>query len=848
MPKTHSKLNWKKILAAVFFIPAILVLLAFLTALLLEDKIKQQVIAEVNKELTAPVKVSGEITLSFIRHFPDASLQFKSVSIASKLKSKEPDLAAVRELSFIFSLYDLMKGEINIHKLLLQNGSVNVLKDKNGATNLDILKHNDTPEKGIALALSKITLQNVSFNYVDEGTNFNIKARVRKIELNGSFGKPQFKLNADGSFFLENIQQAEESYVANKQIVVAIQLDIKESGSKILVEKGSIEIEKNPFSVNGSFLFEKSKTLIDLKAKSEGENISNFIALMPASVKNQLKDFEGKGAYNIEANLNGAFSKTASPQVKIVANLNDGNIKLSKYGRELNHVFVKVEYGMDEQSADYLRISDFRSRISEQPFQFSLLLNNLAQPDFIFNANGTLHLEEISPFVPDSILKDLKGNIRFTDFSLHGNVADFKNLSHVTLNGGGVFQLDKVSFNAQNVLYENINGTINYQGRKLEAKKLSISFLKTDAVFSGTISNLVQYIAALVERKPMNDIALDADGKLEVKTLQLAQMIETFSKQNAAGTTPKKKVDVRDVFRINGNLQVSIQKFTYNKMEFDDVQVNVTFSPLHLRLNNFSTNTMGGSVKGNGYLVFTGKQDLLMNMGTEITDIDMAQVFLQTGNFGQQTLTDKNLQGVLNAKVYLKNTWKDYSSPDLDNLNAIIDFELKNGALKNFEPVKAASAFIRVEELANIRFADIKNRLTIFNRTITIPAFEIQTNALNLMFSGQHNFDNMIDYRFKINLRKMLANKFNRKGKEQFIENDPYDGLNIYLSMTGHISKPKIQYDKASAGAKIKDDFKNEKEVLKELFKKGNNTKNDKREDKFFQIEEEPKFMEFEED
>jgi hypothetical protein len=275
--------------------------------------------------------------------------------------------------------------------------------------------------------------------------------------------------------------------------------------------------------------------------------------------------------------------------------------------------------------------------------------------------------------------------------------------------------------------------------------------------------------------------------------------------------------------------------------------VNVTFSPLHLRLNTFSTNTMGGGVKGNGYLVFAGTQDLLMNMGAELTDIDVSQVFVQTENFGQQTLTDKNLQGVLNAKIYLKNTWKDYSNPDLDNLNAIIDFELKNGVLKNFEPVKAASAFIRVEELSNIRFADIKNRLTIYNRTITVPAFEIQTNALNLMFSGQHDFDNIIDYRFKINLRKMLANKFNRKGKEQFIEDDPYDGLNIYLSMTGPIAKPKIQYDKAAAGAKIKDDFKNEKEVLKELFKKGNKDKNDKREDKFFQIEEEPKFMEFEE-
>ncbi len=840
-------MNWKRLLLALVFIPLILVLLAFLAALVFENKIKQQVIVEVNKELTVPVKVGGEITLSFLRHFPDASLQFKSVSIANKLKSKEPELAAVQELSFIFSLVELVKGDIHIHKLLLQNGTVNIFKNKQGETNLDILKHNDSKGQGVSLALNKLTLQNVRFNYVDEGTNFDAKARVRKVELVGDFGKPEYKLTSDGNFFIESVKQASDSYVVNKQILIAMQLDVKDDGKRILVQKGSVEIEKIPFFVSGSLMFEKHNTLIDMKAQSEGDNISNFISLMPASVKNQLKDFEGKGAYNIQAKLNGVHNKTTSPTVKVVANLNDGVIKLSKYGRELNRVFVKLEYGMDANGSDYLRVSDFRSRISNQPFQFSLLLKNLAQPDFIFDANGVLHLEELDPFIPDSVMKDLKGTVRFTDFSLHGNVADLKDVSNMTLKGGGDFQLEQVSFMAQQVLYEKINGAIHYSGRNLEVKKMTISLLNSEAVFSGTISNLLQYIAALVERKPMNDIALHIDGKLDVKALQLSQMIETFDKQSSEKASVKKKLDVQDVFRINGTLQIAIQKFTFNKMEFDDVVASVSCSPLHLRLNNFSTNTMGGSVKGNGYLAFAGTRDLLMNLGAELTDIDVTKVFEQTENFGQQTLTDKNLQGVLNAKLYVKNVWKNYSSPDLDNLNAIIDFELKNGALKNFEPVKAASAFIRVEELSNIRFADIKNRLTIFNRTVTIPAFEIQTNALNLMFSGQHQFDNVIDYRFKVNLRKMLANKFNRKGREQFIENDPYEGLNIYLSIVGPLSKPKIQYDKATAATKIKADFKNEKEVLKELFKKGGAVKDDKREDKFFQIEEEPKFMEFDE-
>lgn len=820
-------------------------LLAVIAALVMEDSIKQQIVTEVNKQLDVPAKVSGKINFTVLRFFPNAALEFENVSIENKLKTGEKHLAEVQSFSLLFSLSDIIKKKFTIHSIVLKNGALNIRSDKHGNSNLDILKEIDKENENLdaKIEIKKVILTNIKINYYDEQGDFNLKSRVRKLALNGDLMSPDFLLKTDGDFFIEKIAAGENTFIANKQINTDIALKIKNSWSEIEIQKGKLGIEKNPFELSGNFKFEKDKITVLFNAATEGNNIADLIALLPQNLRKTMEDTQGNGGFEIAINIIGNVSKLEAPLVTVKAKLKDANVVLPAVKRELKHVFADIEYGSNKGGTDYLNITDCRSQISSESFRFSLFLKNLPEPEFLFDANGTVHLNELDVFVPDSVMRDLSGSILFQNFSISGKAKDLKDPATLMMNGSGIFTIKNASLEAGDIRYKNISGVIDYNSKNLAIKNLNISFLNTDAVFNGKISGLAPFADALAKRQSMNNIVLDADGELKINTLNLSDLISTYSqKESKSG---RSKLDIKNVFRMNGNLQLSIDKFIYNKMNFNRVKISLTLSPLHLRLNNFSTQAMGGSIKGNGYFVFTGEKDLLMNFGADLNDIDLTQVFNETENFGQNTLTAQNISGNANAKIYLKNTWKNYEEIDPEQLNAIVDFEIKNGRLKNFEPVKAASAFIRVDELSNIKFSDIKNRLSIYNKTIFIPSFEIKSNALNLIFSGEHHFDNTVDYHFKVNLRRLLANKFNRKGREQFIEDDPYEGVNIYLSLSGDLAKPQIKYDKASANAKMKEDWKNEKEILKTLFKKDKETKTDRREEKYFQIDEEPVFMDF---
>jgi hypothetical protein len=148
---------------------------------------------------------------------------------------------------------------------------------------------------------------------------------------------------------------------------------------------------------------------------------------------------------------------------------------------------------------------------------------------------------------------------------------------------------------------------------------------------------------------------------------------------------------------------------------------------------------------------------------------------------------------------------------------------LKEGRLVNFEPLSKLSKFISLEELSDVKFSTLSNTFEIKNEQVIIPRMQITSSALDIFVSGNHGFDNVIDYHFQLTLSDLLS----RKAKKAKKENEEFgevmdDGLGrtqLFLSMVGPIDDPKISYDSKGAKEKMKSDVKQEKRVLKQLLK-----------------------------
>lgn len=859
MKETNSGMSSKNILLKIggWLLIMLLSLAAILLSAgyLLESKAKDVIVSKINEQITVPVKVQGGIELSLLRHFPYAALSFHEVSVSDKIKGGNNQLMHVKEFSLLFNIWGLFSNHLVISKVYIRDGDLNLFLNEKGEANYDILKKKSTgTNAALDIAIQKAMVENVQFTYRSLNKKEDVRILLKKLDLKGNFSAARFDLESKSQLEIGLIEIGGETYLENKRINTDIVVDVDQQGSKFSLKRADLEIERNQFSVSGYFVSNKRNSYVNFTAQNKGEDVSKLIGLIPAKYKQVIEGTEGKGEYAVNASIKGNINAHSSPNVEVHADLENAEIQIPKVSKALKNVAAKAFYQIDSVGNDRLEIQHFASTFSGDPFSFELKLVHLAEPDFDFAANGIANLQELKSFFSDTIIQNAEGKIHFRNFKLKGNKRDFDHLENSSLSGSGEFELKEVEIQNNNITYGNINGTLQYNNKVIEATNFSFNFLSTDFVFNGSIQNLLPFIVSQNNRNNTADLPLGLNGKLAMKSFNLTNILAAYDKKNKPKTeSSKPKLDIRDVFNMEGNLTVAIDKFSFNKLLFEDVKASISLEPYQINLNRLECNTMGGTLKDAGTIRFTTNKEMHLDGDLTIDKVDLPLLFLQAENFQQTTLTDKNLKGLVSASVQFKTVWKNYKEIDFDKLNAAISCEIAHGELLNFEPIKAASKFIKVEELNHIVFSDMTNQLVIKDRRITIPQMEVKSSALNLMLSGTHTLDNEIDYHLKINLHKLLANKFNRRGSDvQYIEEDPYEGVNLFLTLEGNLSNPKIKYDKASVKSKIKNDFKEEKQELKELFKKEKTKKKDeketKREEKYFDTKEQPKFIDFEEE
>ncbi|MFT7606577.1 MAG: hypothetical protein ACI8VT_004180, partial [Saprospiraceae bacterium] len=90
------------------------------------------------------------------------------------------------------------------------------------------------------------------------------------------------------------------------------------------------------------------------------------------------------------------------------------------------------------------------------------------------------------------------------------------------------------------------------------------------------------------------------------------------------------------------------------------------------------------------------------------------------------------------------------------------------------------------------------------NEKIYIPAMFIQNNALNMTITGEHGFDNKIDYGIKVNGGQVLFSKFKKYNPNRPPQPSKKKGwFNIYYRIYGEVTNYEIVNDKRFVSKKF---------------------------------------------
>lgn len=827
----------QKISRFFFFLFSVFLLFAgSLVALLFlyEDEVKEAIVAELNKHLKAEVKIDPKnIDLTIIKTFPDCSIEFKDLLMLEALPIKKRDtLLFAGQLNLHFNIKNIWNKNYRIEKIKLKDAFAKLRVLKSGKTNY--VFWDDSPgteiqkKDSLNFDLKLISIENCRLSYKDKKGLFKTELEIKKLSFKGHFKESSFDLGSDASIFIRELTQGRTTYLKNKFCNFSIELAVNDNSYQLT--KAELKLNQLALNMSGNFRYKDSLEKINIRYQAPNLDISSILSLLPEKFKGEINAYESSGNFY----ANGKVQYESKNKYLVIGDfgINNGKITYKPQSTSLTGVNIDGRLELTGKTS-YLDLKNIYAKLNNDEIKGSCKIFDFSKPFLQLAAQANLNLEQVQSFWPIDTLTSLKGSL-IVNTKVEGLLKDLK---EQTFSTKVLIDLEasllglEAQFKGDEKVYAVESCQISAREREIEVKDLKLKRGSSDITLNGKIPGVFNYI---MDRKS----PLTITGSLYSNVLNMEDFLSKGS--------PSSESNDNSVIpaNIDFKLNAAILQFHFGKFEAKAITGEMEIKNQKAIITDMKLQTLQGEAEIDAFADNSGK-NLEVVLQSKLSNINITELFSQLNNFGQTTLTDKNIKGVASATIDFSGSWTNNLVANPNSIVSSCNLSIQQGELIDFKPLLSLSKFVDVQDLKRIKFASLQSNIEIKNGVITLPRTTIKNSALNIEVWGTHTFNNVIDYHIQLLISELLAKK--RKNNDtEFgpIENDKENKRSAFLLMTGTIDDPVIKYDRKGLKEKIKGDIKQEKQNIKQLlkdefglFRKDSATKKQKKEEQVFELE-----------
>ncbi|NVN93817.1 MAG: hypothetical protein HXX18_00900 [Bacteroidetes bacterium] len=828
MTTTTAKPKLRKYFIRTLLGMLIFILLAvvsgFITIYYNQSKIKQLFVAEINKSLQTEISVK-DIEFSVFEKFPNASINFKEVVAKDATKDSLRDtLLTAKNIFLEFNLWDLYYKHYHIKNIELNDATVNIKVDKQGNDNFHFWKSTENQSASkFEFSLQKIKFKNVRVKYINKAVFQYYDFFVDKALAKGDFTNEIQAIKLQGNLQINHFQSEEAVYFSNEKADISLAGNINTQEESIEIQNGDLLLNDLNFDVKGKIYYAFSNKKLEINIKGKNIQLHNFIKELPKEQQLYFCNYESKGIFDFGMEIKGYYGGNHLPLITSNFNFRNGEIFHTKTKARLSNVAFQGSYsnGQDEKTENnYLNIHQFSCNLKNGKINASFVIYNFKNPSISCSVSANLNLEDLQQFIKNNNIATMQGNI-VIDFNFKGKInkdalkiTDFINSQTIGQASISKFQI-KLKNDHRN--YTNFNGAFSFTNNDIEINTLCGNISSSDVNIKGYFRNVIPFLF-------LENQKIEVNADLASKNIDLDEIIGT--QQTPTGSNEFRLSD-NYIF----NLSIAANKIKFKKFKAKSLKGKISYTNHLFKAEQLSMESMDGNINGSMMINGSKNTKFLISCDVNTSNVNAQQLFYVFDNFGQNNMTSDNINGNITANIQFASLFNSYLQVDKKSIWSKINLKIENGKLLNYQPLMKLSRFINVDDLKEVSFKTIQNQILINNETIIIPAMDIQSSAINLGISGEHSFNNIINYRINILLSE-LSSKKRKQRKQQRLEStqefgyEEDDGLGrtkLFLKVTGTMDNPIFKYDSKGLKEKLILDLKNEKRnlnnILKEEFK-----------------------------
>lgn len=816
--RTKLSLVWQFIklalISGIVFIFIIVVALSVLTYIYRDD-IKDAFVEELLQNLKSETSID-EVSVNLFRSFPKASVTLNNVVMLEAIdKAPKDTLLNARRIYFQFSIMDLIKKKYKIKKLEVVLADFNPVVFKDKSVNYNVWESSgESTNKDFVFDFEKVSLKRVNINFRDDDRKNKLLFMANEAELSGHFGSKNYMLNIDGDFFAESVIVDNTEFLSNHNLNINTVLDVTDN-SLFVLKGGKIAVNSHQFDLAGEVDMRQKDLFLDINIASDKLSLNDLLLDFPRSVSSYFDGYNIKGYLDFKANISGVYSGIINPLVKAEFTLSDATIKHASTGVQMKHLSFSGKFNNGNYrklSSSVIALTNITSELNNGFLEGDFHLHNFNTPTIDMNIKSDIELFDLVHFLKFENVENPKGYLSL-NLDFIGTLSDgkqFKPHDFLASSVLGKVNFDNISFSLKDdpKNYNNLSGNLMFNNNDLIIKSFDGNVSSSDFHVVGYLRNFLSYLFFDNQK-----LAVNASFKSE--HLNFNELLQ----QNVAGSDTTYRLRFSD--RLNFTLEADIKNIVFHNFKATDVKGSAYLRNQIFIAEDIGFNSMDGAVHVAGAIDGTNADILKVNCMANAENVQIQQLFFQLNNFGQEAIEDKHLRGKLNSDVKFAANWSPNLDVDLNSIVADANLKIENGELIDYEPILELSRFLEIGDLKHINFSTLENSINIKNQTIFIPFMDINSSAIDLKISGEHYFNNAIDYRLQVALSDVLASRSrqNRNPQEKYGEIiDDGESRTLFLLVTGTIDDPIFKYDTKSAIKKFRDDLRKERENLKEVF------------------------------
>lgn len=805
-----------KLLAA--FLLTVLIIL-FSASYLLRDKVGFILLNSINKNLSTKVKV-GSYKLSFIRKFPNASLELNDVLVHSSsgfnsgafIGLNTDTLLSAKAVSLEFSITDILKGVYNIERISARNGKVNLFTDSAGHVNYNITVANSKSSKHETIIdLKRINITGMEAYYNNLGIHLIISGPIKNGVLKTKISGNNIDFTASSDLKIMNFRLYD--FQIEKPVTAKLGLVLRSTKDGTSLHKGLLHIDNYDLGIDG---FISSDNLIDLIVTGHNLDIAKVRNYIPARYIEFASGYNVTGVINASGKIKGIMSRKSNPQVEInwqAKNVRISNTKSSLTIKDLSFDGYLSNGAQKNYETSIVAAKDLKANFGSSSYTGYADLKNFNNPVIDMALKGRVYPSELKEFFDLRDVSAADGSVdmelKVINGILPGKKFSIDSFFDMKPEGNLVFNSFSIGLNNNKFLFSKVNGTLVFTN-SVKADKLRFIYKKQNIKIDGVFNNLPEW---LLGRK----VVMTARANIAIDKL----IPETFmAAENSPARIHDKPKGVNLPNDVRLDLTIRLDSLRYKTFLASEVEGTLIYQPKTLTYKSLKMKSLDGVITGSGFFAQNKDRGLIVKGNYQVKDIDVNKAFRTFHNFGQSFLKAENIKGTLSGSLILLLPVDSLLKFNIKTLTAEGKYHLVDGALINFDPVKQLSSFIELSELKNITFDKLENDFFIRNNFLYIPQMDVKSSAVDLSVNGKHSFDNEYEYHVKMLLSQILSRKRVRKSNiTEFgvVEDDGLGRTSLLLKIEGKGEVAKVGYDVKAAGAEIKTSFKKEKQSLKTI-------------------------------